>query len=114
MDPRLKAEDDNVSGLKSRNMALTKQDVTKIARLARIAVSDADKEHFAKEISGILQWIEQLQEVPTDGVPQMVSVADMRLPWREDKVTDGNQQDAVVKNAPQSEYGCFAVPKVIE
>lgn len=95
-------------------MALDKAQVAKIARLARIQVSEADKEHFAKEISGILQWIEQLSEVKTDGVPQMVSVADMRLPWREDKVTDGNQQDAIIKNAPQAEYGCFAVPKVIE
>jgi len=95
-------------------MALTKQEVTKIARLARIRVTDEEKDHYAKEISGILQWIEQLQEVKTDGVPQMVSVADIRLPWREDKVTDGNQQEAVVKNAPQSDYGCFVVPKVIE
>lgn len=95
-------------------MALDKQAVTKIARLARIEVTDADKDHFAREISGILQWIEQLNEVKTDNVPQMVSVADMRLPWREDKVTDGNQPEAIVKNAPQSEYGCFAVPKVME
>ena len=95
-------------------MALTPQQVTKIARLARIRVSDEEKQHYASEISGILKWVEQLGEVHTDGVPQMVSVADMRLPWREDKVTDGNQQEAVIKNAPQADYGCFAVPKVIE
>jgi aspartyl-tRNA(Asn)/glutamyl-tRNA(Gln) amidotransferase subunit C len=95
-------------------MALTKQDVTKIARLARIEVNDSDKEHFAKEISGILQWIEQLAEVNTEGVPQMVSVADIKLPWRKDAVTDGNQPEAIIKNAPQADYGCFAVPKVIE
>ena len=95
-------------------MSLTTKDVAKIARLARISVTDADKAHYAKEISGILTWIEQLSEVNTEGVPQMVSVADMRLPWREDNVTDGNQQDAIIKNAPQSDYGCFAVPKVIE
>jgi len=95
-------------------MALDKAQVAKIARLARIQVSEADKEHYAKEITGILQWIEQLSEVKTDGVPQMVSVADIRLPWRKDEVTEGNQADAIVKNAPQSEYGCFAVPKVIE
>lgn len=95
-------------------MALDKNTVTKIARLSRIKVTDEEKEHYAAEISGILKWIEQLQEVNTEGVPQMVSVADMRLPWREDKVTDGNQQEAVIKNAPQAEYGCFGVPKVIE
>lgn len=95
-------------------MSLTVKDVTKIGRLARISVTDEEKAHYAAEISNILKWIEQLQEVPTDGVPQMVSVADMRLPWREDKATDGHQQDAVIKNAPQADYGCFAVPKVME
>jgi aspartyl-tRNA(Asn)/glutamyl-tRNA(Gln) amidotransferase subunit C len=88
--------------------------VAKIARLARIEVSDADKQHFSREISGILQWVEQLAEVNTDGVPQLTSVSAVKLPWRRDVVDDGNRQDAVVKNAPQSDYGCFVVPKVME
>jgi len=95
-------------------MQLDKQAVAKIARLARIEVTDADKEHYAKEISGILQWMEQLNEVNTDGVPMLTSVSAVKLPWRKDAVTDGNQQEAVVKNAPQSDYGCFVVPKVME
>jgi len=95
-------------------MSLDAKAVTKIARLARIAVSDADKEHYAREISGILNWVEQLAEVNTDGVPQMTSVANMSLPLRADVVTDGNQQEAVVANAPSSDYGCFVVPKVME
>jgi aspartyl-tRNA(Asn)/glutamyl-tRNA(Gln) amidotransferase subunit C len=88
--------------------------VTKIARLARIKVEDAEKPHLAREISGIMQWIEQLGEVNTDDVPQMTSVAALKLPWREDRVTDGGQRDAVLKNAPASDHGCFMVPKVIE
>lgn len=95
-------------------MSLSKEQVAKIARLARIEVTEADKEYYAKEISGILQWVEQLNEVKTDGVPQLASVSAVKLPWREDKVTDGNQQEAVLKNAPQSDYGCFVVPKVME
>ncbi len=95
-------------------MALDTQAVAKIARLARIEVTDAEREHFAREISGVLQWVEQLNEVNTDNVPQLASVAAVKLPWREDKVTDGNQQEAVVANAPQSDYGCFVVPKVME
>jgi aspartyl-tRNA(Asn)/glutamyl-tRNA(Gln) amidotransferase subunit C len=95
-------------------MSLDKNAVTKIARLSRIAVSDADKEHYAREISGILQWIEQLNEVNTENVPQLTSVTKSALPWREDKVTDGNQQEAILKNAPANEHGCFVVPKVIE
>ena len=93
---------------------MDKETVAKVARLARIAVTEDDKEHFAKEISGILQWIEQLNQINTDGVPLMTSVVSATLPWRQDKVTDGNQQEAVVKNAPVSDYGCFVVPKVME
>lgn len=95
-------------------MSLDKQQVAKIARLARIKVTENEKEHLAGELSGILGWIEQLSEVNTDGVPQMTSVASMKLPIRDDVVTDGHQQAAVLKNAPASDYGCFAVPKVIE
>lgn len=88
--------------------------VTKIARLARIEVPEADKAALSREISGILQWVEQLNEVNTDNVPMMTSVSALKLPWRKDEVTDGNQAEAVVKNAPQSDYGCFVVPKVME
>jgi aspartyl-tRNA(Asn)/glutamyl-tRNA(Gln) amidotransferase subunit C len=58
--------------------------------------------------------MEQLGEVNTQNVPQMTSVSAVKLPWRKDEVTDGNQTEAVVKNASQSDYGCFVVPKVIE
>ncbi len=95
-------------------MALDIAAVAKIARLARIEVSESEKQHISVEISGILQWVEQLSEVNTDGVPQMTSVSAVKLPWRKDVVTDGNQQEAVVKNAQQSDYGCFVVPKVME
>ena len=95
-------------------MAVDIAAVAKIARLARIEVSESEKQHISVEISGILQWVEQLGEVNTDGVPQMTSVSAVKLPWRKDVVTDGNQQEAVVKNAPQSDYGCFVVPKVME
>ncbi len=95
-------------------MSLDSQAVAKIARLARIAVSEEEKNHFAKEISGILQWVEQLSEVNTDGVPLMTSVSHMQLPLRDDAVTDGNQPEAILKNAPESDYGCFVVPKVME
>ncbi len=88
--------------------------VAKIARLARIEVTEAEKEHFANEISGILKWVEQLNEVNTDGVEALASVSNVELPWRADTVADGHQQAAVLLNAPKSEYGCFAVPKVLE
>lgn len=95
-------------------MSLSPKEITKIAKLARIRITAAEGEHYAKEISGILNWVEQLQEVNTDNVPQLMSVANVELPWRKDEVNDGGQQAAIVKNAPKAEYGCFAVPKVIE
>lgn len=95
-------------------MSIDETTVAKIAKLARIRVTEEEKTHFAKEISGILQWVEQLQEVNTDDVPQMTSVADMQLRWREDTMTDGNCRDAVLANAPKQDYGCFVVPKVVE
>lgn len=95
-------------------MALTAEDTRKVARLSRIRLDDADVEHFTAELNGILHWVEQLQEVNTDGVQQMTSVADMTLPMRKDEISDGGQAEAVVANAPAAEHGCFVVPKVIE
>jgi aspartyl-tRNA(Asn)/glutamyl-tRNA(Gln) amidotransferase subunit C len=95
-------------------MTLTIKDTTKIARLARLRLSEGEVQEFTDEINGILHWIEQLQTVNTDGVEQMTSVAAMTLPMRDDVVTDGNKQESLLKNAPASDYGCFVVPKVIE
>lgn len=95
-------------------MALTDSDVTKIAKLARIRLTADELPHYREEINGILKWIEQLAEVNTDGVAAMASVSDQVLPWRADAVTDGNCQEAILKNAPAQNYGCFLVPKVVE
>jgi aspartyl-tRNA(Asn)/glutamyl-tRNA(Gln) amidotransferase subunit C len=95
-------------------MALDKATVARIAVLARIKVPESEQEHLARELSNILDWIAQLNEVPTDGVEPMASVADMRVPMRDDAVTDGNIQDRILKNAPQSSRGFFVVPKVVE
>lgn len=95
-------------------MSLTTAQVKKIAKLARIRLSDAEVEHFGKEISGILNWIEMLGEVNTDNIPQMASVSSIGLQLREDIVTDGNIQSEILKNAPKSAFGCFEVAKVVE
>jgi len=95
-------------------MTIDTATVTKIARLASIEIAANEKEHYARELNGILQWIEQLKEVDTEGVPQLASVSDTTLPRRKDEVTDGHMRDAVLANAPASDYGCFVVPKVIE
>jgi len=95
-------------------MALDKAEVAHIAALARIRLSEAELEPLAAELSQILAWVEQLSELDTADVAPMASVAAMRLPMRDDKVTDGDCQDAILGNAPQPAKGFFAVPKVIE
>jgi aspartyl-tRNA(Asn)/glutamyl-tRNA(Gln) amidotransferase subunit C len=95
-------------------MSITPQQIRKIAKLARIGMDEGDIEHFTKEVSGILDWAEQLQEVDTTDVPRMTSVADVTLPLREDVVIGGNRQEDILANAPKSNYGCFMVPKVVE
>ena len=86
----------------------------RVAKLARIRVEEADLPALAGELSGILTFMEQLNEVDVTGVEPMTSVTPMRLKRRKDAVTDGNIQTAVLKNAPDAREGFFAVPKVVE
>ncbi len=86
----------------------------RVAKLARIRVEEADLPALAGELSGILTFMEQLNEVDVTGVEPMTSVTPMRLKRRKDEVTDGNIQEAVLKNAPDAREGFFAVPKVVE
>ena len=95
-------------------MSVDSDTVRHIAKLARIAVSDAEVEALAPELSNILGSIEQLQEVDVSGVEPMTAVIPNHLRLRADEVNDGGIRDAVLANAPVAEHGFFAVPKVIE
>ncbi len=95
-------------------MSLDKATVAKVANLARIRVEEKDLEPMATELNAILGWVEQLSEVDTDNVAPMTSVADMQMRWRKDEISDGGYPQEVIANAPSSEEGFFAVPKVIE
>ncbi len=95
-------------------MSVNTDQVRHIARLARIAMSEAEIEALVPELNNILGWVEQLAEVDTDGVEPLTAVIDQKLRLREDVVTDGDCRDAVLANAPAAEHGFFAVPKVIE
>jgi aspartyl-tRNA(Asn)/glutamyl-tRNA(Gln) amidotransferase subunit C len=95
-------------------MALDKAAVAHIAALARIRLGEEELGPMAAELSKILSFVEQLDEVDTGNVEPMTSVAAMALPMREDVVSDGDRRDAVLGNAPQSARGFFAVPKVVE
>jgi len=86
----------------------------KVAKLARIRVEETDLPALAQELSGILGFMEQLNEVDVTGVDPMTSVTPMRLARRADVVTDGGYPAAVLANAPDAREGFFAVPKVVE
>lgn len=88
--------------------------VKRVARLARIAVSDDEAARMENELNGILGFVEQLSEVNVDGVEPMTSVTPMLMKKRVDAVTDGNKADDIVANAPNSDRNFFLVPKVVE
>ena len=95
-------------------MSVNADQVRHVARLARIAMSDAEVEKLVPEFNNILKWVDQLAEVDTEGVAPLTAVIDNALRLREDVVSDGDCREDVLKNAPDAQHGFFAVPKVIE
>lgn len=88
--------------------------VRRIARLARIKITDEEAKGLESELSSILDWVEQLKEVDTDDVDPMTRVVPISLKQREDVITDGDKPADIVANAPMSEDDFFVVPKVVE
>ena len=95
-------------------MSVDAATVKRVARLARIAVSDAEVEALKGELNTILGFIEQLNEVDVTGVEPMTSVIAMPLKEREDRVTEGGNAEKIVANAPARAANFFVVPKVVE
>lgn len=103
-------------------MSLDTATVRRIASLARLRMDDGEVLRMQAELNGILGWVEQLQAVPTEGVPPMAGgnplamagAGAVALRLRDDIVTDGNIADAVLANAPDRERDYFGVPKVVE
>ena len=95
-------------------MAVDENTVRRIARLARIRVSDEEVAGYEGELNAILHWIEQLNEVDVTGVEPLTSVVEMAMKQRDDVVTDGNCPEAILANAPAAQDDYFAVPKVVE
>jgi aspartyl-tRNA(Asn)/glutamyl-tRNA(Gln) amidotransferase subunit C len=88
--------------------------VKRVARLARIAVSEEEANRMTGELNGILGFVEQLSEVNVAGVEPMTSVTPMDMRKRQDIVNDGNKADDIVANAPATDRNFFQVPKVVE
>ena len=95
-------------------MSIDANIAAKVAKLARIEVESQDLGALAKEFNDILGFIDQLNEVDVDGIEPMTSVTPQKLLRRNDNITDGDKQTSVLKNAPLSREGFYAVPKVVE
>jgi aspartyl-tRNA(Asn)/glutamyl-tRNA(Gln) amidotransferase subunit C len=95
-------------------MSVDKDTVRRVARLARIAVSDEEAEKLRADLNTILGFVEQLNEVDVAGVEPMTAVVAMKMKMRADVVTDGEMPAAVLANAPADAGEFFTVPKVVE
>jgi aspartyl-tRNA(Asn)/glutamyl-tRNA(Gln) amidotransferase subunit C len=95
-------------------MSLDPATVRRIAKLARIRVDEAQVGQLQTELSGILSWIEQLNEVDVEGVEPLTGGAQMAMRMRDDVVTDGGITEKILANAPDRAGEFYAVPKVVE
>ncbi len=95
-------------------MSMDKDTIRKVARLANIEIKDEEVDAIGTQLSGILQWVEQLSEVDTDDVEPLANVVNIDLKLRKDEVTDGNYAEKVLANAPEETQGFFVVPKIVE
>ncbi|MEO5334001.1 MAG: Asp-tRNA(Asn)/Glu-tRNA(Gln) amidotransferase subunit GatC [Magnetococcus sp. YQC-5] len=95
-------------------MSITENTVRHVATLARLELSDAMVATCTGQLSRILDLMEQLRDIPTDGVTPMSHPVEMTLLERDDQVVNSNQRDALLANAPDTMEGCFRVPKIIE
>ncbi len=95
-------------------MSVDVKQVRHVAKLARIAMSDAEVDALVPELNNILGWVDQLSAVNTEGVEPLTAVIDVKLRLRDDVVNDGDVRERVLANAPDAQHGFFAVPKVIE
>ncbi|MDR4492856.1 MAG: Asp-tRNA(Asn)/Glu-tRNA(Gln) amidotransferase subunit GatC [Nitrospirales bacterium] len=92
---------------------ISKSEVEKVADLARLDLTEAEKSLFGGQLSQILDYVDQLQTVSTEGVSLTSSVAEIQSEWREDVVVPGLTVEQALANAPESNQGLFVVPKIL-
>lgn len=95
-------------------MSLDPATVRRIARLARIAIDDAEASQLQVELSSIMGWVEQLSALDVEGVEPISGAGFVALRMREDVVTDGDRPEMILSNAPDRAGTFFSVPKVVE
>lgn len=95
-------------------MSVTKNDIKKVAKLARIEIPEDSCDKLADQVGGIITWVDKLNEVNTDNVEPLTNVHEASLRMEKDEVSDGDKAEEVLKNSKHAKYDYFAVPKVIE
>ncbi|HLF85711.1 MAG TPA: Asp-tRNA(Asn)/Glu-tRNA(Gln) amidotransferase subunit GatC [Nitrospiria bacterium] len=95
-------------------MAISKEEVEHVAKLARLLVSEEEKDVLTRQLSGILTYVGKLNEINTEGVEPLSHVIDIKNVFREDKTRESLSQDLALSNAPEKRDGFFRVPKIIE
>ncbi len=93
---------------------ITKEDIKKISRLAKIEILEEEFEYYAKQLTNITNWVDALNEVDTTDVEPMVSVFDDPLRLEADVISDGDIAEDILRNSKTAKYDYFTVPKVIE
>ena len=96
------------------SMAISKEEVERVAKLARLLVSEEEKDVLTRQLSGILTYVGKLNELNTEGVEPLSHVIDIKNVFREDKTRESLSQDLALSNAPEKRDGFFRVPKIIE
>ena len=95
-------------------MSLDKEKIKHVAKLARISVDEAKVDSLTKDLNSIFKFIEQLNELNTDKVEPLTSIAETKLRLRKDKILSENIRDEILKNSPKDNKDYFVVPKVVE
>ena len=95
-------------------MGISEKDVDKIARLAKLELSDEERERYASQLDSIVAYVEKLSEVDTTGVEPLAHVNDILNVWREDKSRSSLSEEEVFKNSPKHDKEFFLVPKVLK
>tara|TARA_B100000579_G_scaffold408668_1_gene396985 strand:+ start:859 stop:1203 length:345 start_codon:yes stop_codon:yes gene_type:complete len=100
--------------LETYKLKLDTNTINKIAKLARIKLSEQESKDLLKDMNSILDWVEQLNEVDTDKIEPLANISSSSLPKRKDQAEDINSSDEILQNSPDKLEGYFAVPKVVE
>jgi len=100
--------------LESYKLKLDKNTINKIAKLARIKLSEKESKDLLKDMNSILDWVEQLNQVNTDKVEPLANISSSTLTQRKDEAKDINSSEEILQNSPDKLEGYFAVPKVVE